>query len=105
MTTQCAHCPKTFSNWRDYANHILKQHPDDKIRIRWAEEILNPTPVIEVQPRRRRLRLFRRKMSPLDASVLTPPDEVKTLNKIPKYIKRQYKDANVPLENVVKDVK
>jgi len=41
--TECPHCKKKFGDWRDYANHILEQHPSDEIRAEWAKEALSPT--------------------------------------------------------------
>lgn len=96
MKTQCAHCKKSFDDFESYARHILEKHKDDKIRVAWANEILNPTvPEETSKPKRRRRFPFR---FGRQVEALAPPDDIKALRRAPKYIKKQYKDADVPLK-------
>ena len=92
MKTECAHCKRKFLGWRTYAEHLLEKHPDDEIRCTWARYVLSPESEVAIPSPKPRRRLFARRKK------LVPPDEVKTLRKMPKYIKKQYRDAGVPID-------
>ena len=106
MKTECTHCKKKFLGWRAYAEHLLEKHLDDEIRCEWARYVLSPESN-NVEPRHSGSLsgLFRRRQS-IDAELSkkvkelskTAPDKVKTLRKMPKYIKKQYEDAGVKIE-------
>ncbi len=44
MSTECPHCHRKFVLFVKYAEHILAKHPDDEIRVSWAQDVLAPKP-------------------------------------------------------------
>lgn len=54
---ECPHCKEEFEAWKDYANHVLKAHKEDKERCIWAKAALesgntSPDPIVseKMQP-------------------------------------------------------
>jgi len=44
----CIHCKKKFTTDKAYAEHIIEKHPEDLIRVAWANEVLHPSVEPEV---------------------------------------------------------
>ena len=45
MKIKCPNCRKTFREPKDYADHIIKVHPNDKTGLEWAYLITStPSP-------------------------------------------------------------
>jgi len=78
MRTECIHCGKKFEDWRDYAHHILEKHPDDDIRVKWANEALRPAPEEVPIPEKKK------------------PRKARVVRKVSKYIKEKYRNADTP---------
>lgn len=56
MVTECVYCEgKRFKTFEAYAEHILKRHSADYIRVGWAKEVLGlngatDVPIVEEPP-------------------------------------------------------
>ena len=81
MPTEGPYCEDVFFDEQvDYARHILKKHPKDKLRVVWAKSVLEPPKEIS-QPAKRR---FRGRWP----DWLSP----KRKNELPSYIREQLEE-------------
>lgn len=81
MPTECPYCEDVFfDELVDYAHHIIKKHPRDKLRVAWAKSVLEP-PIEVIQPAKKK---YRGRL--LDW--LSP----KRKDELPKYLREQLED-------------
>lgn len=55
MPTECPYCEDAFfEELADYARHILKKHPRDKLRVAWARGVLEPPAEVRLPIKKRK---------------------------------------------------